>query len=166
MRYTQILAASTLGLLLAAGCTKAETPVDAAAKPVAVVNGTPISRDVWTLYVKTRHGGKAPGDLTAEEQKDALEELIGMYAGAQEAEQKKLGEANRTLASSSSARARRRAALQEFVEGAEPTERSSRPSTPPASPKPRRGVSRTTYPRRRRSAGEEPHRAARQGREL
>lgn len=123
MRYTQILAASTLGLLLAAGCTQAETPVDAAAKPVAVVNGTPISRDVWTLYVKTRHGGKSPGDLTADEQKDALEELIGMYAGAQEAEQKKLGEgepnARLELVSKS---ALAELLFKKYVEGAEPTE--------------------------------------------
>ena len=91
MRHTQILAISALGMLSGHGCTKAETPVDAAAKPVAVVNGTPISRDVWNLYVKTRHGGKTPGDLTAEEQKEALDELIGMYAGAQEAEKQKLG---------------------------------------------------------------------------
>jgi hypothetical protein len=127
MRYTQILAASTLGLLLAAGCTKAETPVDAAAKPVAVVNGTPISRDVWALYVKTRHGGKSPGDLTAEEQKDALEELIGMYTGAQEAEKQKLGEgepkARLELVGKSRAR--------------NPLRPSSRPNTTRASRKPR-----------------------------
>lgn len=92
MRYMQVLAISFVGLLLASGCTKAETPEDAAAKPVAVVNGKPISRDVWNLYVKTRHGGKAPGDLTAEQQSETLEELIGMYAGAQEAEKQKLAE--------------------------------------------------------------------------
>jgi len=92
MRYTQILALSALGMFLATGCTKAETPAVAAVKPVAVVNGTPISPDVWNLYVKTRHGGKTPGDLTAEEQKEALDELIGMYAGAQEADKQKLGE--------------------------------------------------------------------------
>jgi peptidyl-prolyl cis-trans isomerase C len=123
MRYTQILAVSTLGLLLAAGCTKAETPVDAAAKPVAVVNGTPISRDVWTLYVKTRHGGKSPGDLSAEEQKDALDELIGMYAGAQEAEKQKLGEgepkARLELVGKS---ALAELLYKKFVEGVEPTE--------------------------------------------
>jgi peptidyl-prolyl cis-trans isomerase C len=90
MRYTHILAISAIGMFLAAGCTKAETPADPAAKPVAVVNGTPISRDVWNLYVKTRHQGKTPGDLTAEEQKAALDELIGMYAGAQEAAKKGL----------------------------------------------------------------------------
>ena len=92
MRQTQILAISALGLMLTAGCTKADTPVEPAAKPVAIVNGTAISRDVWNLYVKTRHGGKTPGDLTTEEQNEALDELIGMYAGAQEAEKQKLGE--------------------------------------------------------------------------
>jgi hypothetical protein len=60
-------------MLLAAGCTKADTPADPAAAPVAVVNGTPISRDVWNLYVKTRHAGKTPGDLTAEEQSESLD---------------------------------------------------------------------------------------------
>jgi len=86
----QVLAVSFIGLLLASGCTKAETPEQAAAKPVAVVNGTSISRDVWNLYVKTRHGGKTPADLTPEQQSEALEELIGMYAGAEEAEKQKL----------------------------------------------------------------------------
>ncbi len=90
MRYMHVLAITFVGLLLAAGCTKAEAPGDAAAKPVAVVGGTPISREVWDLYVKTRHAGKAPGDLTAEERNESLEELIGMYTGAQEAEKQKL----------------------------------------------------------------------------
>lgn len=123
MRYTQILALTTLGLLLAAGCTKAETPIDAAAKPVAVVNGTPISRDVWALYIKTRHGGKSPGDLTAEEQKDALEELIGMYAGAQEAEKQKLavGEPNARLELVGKS-ALAELLFKKYVEGVEPTE--------------------------------------------
>ena len=90
MRYMQVLAISFLGLLLASGCTKAETPEVAAAKPVASVNGESISRNVWDLYVKTRHGGKAAGDLTTEQQSETLEELIGMYVGAQEAEKQKL----------------------------------------------------------------------------
>ncbi len=34
---------------------------------------------------------RRPGDLTAEEQNEALEELIGMYAGSQEADKQKLG---------------------------------------------------------------------------
>lgn len=123
MRYTQILAISTLGLLLATGCTKAETPVDAAAKPVAVVNGTPISRDVWNLYVKTRRAGKTPGDLTAEEQKVSLEELIGMYVGAQEADKQNLGDgepkARLELVGKS---ALAELLFKKYAEGAEPTD--------------------------------------------
>ncbi len=123
MRYMQVLAITFVGLLLATGCTKAETPDDAAAKPVAVVNGTAISRDVWGLYIKTRHAGKAPADLTTDQQNEALEELIGMYAGAQEAEKEKLaaGEPGARL------ELVRNSALAEmlfkkFVEGKEPTE--------------------------------------------
>ena len=124
MRHTQILAISALGMLFMAGCTKADTPaVDAAAKPVAVVNGSPISRDVWDLYVKTRHQGKTPGDLTAEEQKEALDELIGMYAGAQEAEKQNLGtgepKARLELVEKS---AMAELLFKKYTEGAEPTE--------------------------------------------
>jgi len=91
MRHTKVLAIAFAATLLAVGCTKADTPENAAAKPVAVVNGAPISQDVWALYVKTRHNGKAEGELTAEERTKTLDELIGMYAGAQEAEKRKLG---------------------------------------------------------------------------
>jgi peptidyl-prolyl cis-trans isomerase C len=123
MRHTQILALSALGMLLMAGCTKADTPTDATAKPVAVVNGTPISRDVWDLYVKTRHQGKTPGDLTAEEQSEALDELIKMYVGAQEADKQKLGEgepnARLELVGKS---ARAELLFKKFTEGAKPTD--------------------------------------------
>ena len=123
MRQTQILALSAFGLLLMAGCTKADTPADAAAKPVAVVNGTPISRDVWDLYVKTRHQGKTPGDLTAEEQNESLDELVKMYVGAAEADKQKLGEgepnARLELVGKS---ARAELLFKKFTEGTEPTE--------------------------------------------
>ncbi len=123
MRHTQILAITALGMMLAVGCTKAETPVDPAAKPVAVVNGAPISRDVWNLYVKTRHGGKTPGDLTAEQQKEALDELIGMYAGAQEAEKLKLaaGEPKARLELVGKS-AMAELLFKKYTEGVEPTE--------------------------------------------
>jgi len=123
MKPTQILVISALGMLLAVGCTKAETPEVAADKPVAVVNGTPISRDVWNLYVKTRHAGKTPGDLTAEEQNAALEELIGMYAGSQEADKQKLGagEPNARLELVGKS-AMAELLFKKYTEGAEPTE--------------------------------------------
>jgi peptidyl-prolyl cis-trans isomerase C len=123
MKPTQIFVISALGMLLAVGCTKAETPEAAAAKPVAVVNGTAISRDVWNLYVKTRHAGKTPGDLTAEEQNESLDELIGMYAGSQEADKQKLGEGEpkaRLVLVGKSARAE--LLFKKYTEGAEPTE--------------------------------------------
>ncbi len=91
MRQTHALAITATILLLAAGCTKTDTAAaDAAAKPVATVNGTAISRDVWELYVKARHGGKAPTELTPEQRSETLDELIRMYAGAQAAEKEKL----------------------------------------------------------------------------
>lgn len=92
MRYMQILAIAIAGLLAAAGCTKAATPEDPASKPVAVVEGQPISRDVWDLYVKTRHSGKTADQLTPEQRTETLEELIGMYVGAREAEKQKLAD--------------------------------------------------------------------------
>jgi peptidyl-prolyl cis-trans isomerase C len=123
MNYTQIVAITAVGLLLAVGCTKAETTDDPAAKPVAVVNGTPISEDVWALFVKTRHAGKTPGDLSAEEQSQTLDELVAMYVGAQEAGKKKLaeGEPNARI------ELVRQSAMAEllykdFVKDAEPTE--------------------------------------------
>jgi peptidyl-prolyl cis-trans isomerase C len=123
MKPTQIFVISALGMLLAVGCTKAETPEAAAAKPVAVVNGTAISRDVWNLYVKTRHAGKTPGDLTAEEQNESLDELIGMYAGSLEADKHKLGEgepkARLELVGKS---AMAELLFKKYTEGAEPTE--------------------------------------------
>ena len=123
MKPTYIFLVSTLGMLLAVGCTKAETPEVAADKPVAVVNGSPISRDVWNLYVKTRHAGKTPGDLTAEEQNEALEELIGMYAGSQEADKQKLGEGEpRARLELVGKSAMAELLYKKFTEGAEPTE--------------------------------------------
>jgi len=95
MRHTQIFAITLATMLLAAGCSKpgdaAVGASDAPAKPIAVVDGTAISRDVWNLYVKTRHNGKTPEDLTPEQRSESLEELIGMYVGAQEAEKQNLG---------------------------------------------------------------------------
>ncbi len=89
MRYKQAFAIFLAGLLLAVGCTKAEMPADQA-KPVAIVDGAPISNEVWQLYVKTRHQGKTLDQLSAEERSEALEELIRMYIGAAEARKQKL----------------------------------------------------------------------------
>jgi len=127
MRHSHALAITATVLLLAAGCTKTDTAsagaADAAAKPVATVNGTPISQDVWNLYVKARHNGKSVADLTPEQRTEALDELIDMYVGAQEARNQKLatGEdgARIELVSTSSMT---ELLFKKFNEGKEPTD--------------------------------------------
>lgn len=74
------------------GCAEGNTD-KAAAKPapaaptdaVAIVNGEPISRDVWNLYIKSRTKGANPDTLTEEQKKEDLDGLIEMYLAAQEA---------------------------------------------------------------------------------
>src|SRR5580658_1641772 len=77
-----------LGLLLLAGCNKISTPTEAAKpaeKPVAVVNGTPISREFFNYYVKNA-AGKTAGDLTADQRSQLLDNLIRGEVIAQQAE--------------------------------------------------------------------------------
>lgn len=124
MRQTHTLAVTATILLLAAGCTKTDTADAAAdAKPVATVNGSAISQDVWNLYVKARHNGKAAADLTPEQRTETLDELIGMYAGALEAKKQNLttGEdgARIELVNTSSMT---ELLFKKFVDGKEPTE--------------------------------------------
>jgi len=57
---------------------------------VAVVNGTPISRDVWELFVKTRTRGGSAEDLTDEQKQETLDSLIEMYVAAQQAQKEGL----------------------------------------------------------------------------
>jgi peptidyl-prolyl cis-trans isomerase C len=124
MRQTHALAITAAILLLAAGCTKTDTAAaDAAAKPVATVNGTAISQDVWNLYVKARRNGKAAEELTPEQRTEALDELIDLYVGAQEAQKQNLttGEdgARIELVHTSSMT---ELLFKKFVDGKEPTE--------------------------------------------
>jgi peptidyl-prolyl cis-trans isomerase C len=123
MRNTQVLAITIAGLLLAIGCTKAETPAATAEKSVAVVDGTPISSDVWELYVKASHEGKTPDQLTPEQKTESLEQLIRMYVGAHEAEKQNLDEGEPTarlelMRSSSLAEL----LFKKYVETAKPTD--------------------------------------------
>ena len=125
MRQSHVLAIAATILLLAAGCTKTDTAgaADAAVKPVATVDGTKISQDVWNLYVKARHNGKAAEELTPQQRTETLDELIGMYAGAQEAKKQNLttGEegARIELVNTSSMT---ELLFKKFVDGKEPTE--------------------------------------------
>ena len=54
--------------------------------PVAVVNGTPISRDFFEFYVKAIAGGKSSSELTKEQRDLALDQLIRAELTAQQAD--------------------------------------------------------------------------------
>lgn len=78
-----------LAVLVVAGCNKGAADQDPAAAdtgPVAVVNGTEISRDVWNLFLKTRKAGQGLEDITPEQEQEFLDNLIQMYAAAHQAE--------------------------------------------------------------------------------
>lgn len=53
---------------------------------IAIVNGTPISREVWELFVKTRTRGGSAEDMTDEQRQQTLDSLIEMYVAAQQAQ--------------------------------------------------------------------------------
>ena len=125
MRQTHALAITATILLLAAGCTKTDTARrDAAAKPVATVNGTAdFAGRVGSLRQGPAQAARRPADLTPEERTETLDELIGMYAGAQEAEKQNLttGEdgARIELVHTSSMT---ELLFKKFMDGKEPTE--------------------------------------------
>ncbi|MFO1402091.1 MAG: peptidylprolyl isomerase [Steroidobacteraceae bacterium] len=71
------------GLLLLAACKPSETT--APVKPVATVNGTAISRDIFEFYAKNV-AGKASTELTVEQRAQLLDNLLRAEAVAQQAE--------------------------------------------------------------------------------
>src|SRR5258708_19303482 len=84
---------AAIALLLAA-CGKGQrsaAPPPAAAKPrttpaVAVVDGTPISREAYDDYLKGLLRGKPATDVTAEEKNQVLDQMINMQLIAVQAE--------------------------------------------------------------------------------
>lgn len=87
-RHTLPLTA-LVAVLAVAGCDKGaadQDPAAADAGPVAVVNGTEISRDVWNLFLKTRTSGHEGEEITPEQQQQTLDNLIQMYVASQQAE--------------------------------------------------------------------------------
>jgi peptidyl-prolyl cis-trans isomerase C len=81
------------GLLLLAACKPSENAP--AAKPVATVNGTAISRDVYDFYVKNV-AGKPSGELSAEQRSQLLDALLRAEVVAQQAEKEGLDKAGDT----------------------------------------------------------------------
>src|SRR3972149_5285557 len=87
-RYSLPLTA-LVAVLAVVGCDKGaadQDPAAADAGPVAIVNGTKISRDVWDLFLKTRSAGHESEEVTPERKQEALDNLIQMYVASQQAE--------------------------------------------------------------------------------
>jgi peptidyl-prolyl cis-trans isomerase C len=91
-QWTRVSTVAVITLLLAA-CGKgqqAATPPAAAEKagppPVAIVDGTPISRDAYDDYLKGLLRGKPITDVTAEEKNQVLDQMINMQLIAAQAE--------------------------------------------------------------------------------
>src|SRR6185437_271396 len=84
-QWTRVSAVAAITLLLAA-CgegQQAAAPAPAAADknaspPVAVVDGTPISRDAYDDYLKGLLRGKPIADVSAEEKNQVLDQMINM----------------------------------------------------------------------------------------
>jgi peptidyl-prolyl cis-trans isomerase C len=73
-------------LLLTAACNQQgdKTTATPATKPVATVNGTALSRELFEFFVKSG-SGKASADLTAEQREQALDTLVRAELVAQQA---------------------------------------------------------------------------------
>jgi peptidyl-prolyl cis-trans isomerase C len=92
--WSRLTTVAALVVLLAA-CGKGQQPqtppAASADKPdanaIATVNGTPISRATYDIYVKSllQQSGKTPADLTPEQKGQVLDELIGLQLISEEA---------------------------------------------------------------------------------
>jgi peptidyl-prolyl cis-trans isomerase C len=73
------------GLLLLAACAPHQSATDAGSKPVATVNGQPISRELYN-YATKQMTNKTPADLTEEQRNQILDVLVHAEVVAQQAE--------------------------------------------------------------------------------
>jgi peptidyl-prolyl cis-trans isomerase C len=90
-QWTCLSAVATITLMLAAcgkGQQAATTPAadKNATPPVAIVDGTPISRDAYDDYLKGLLRGKPAADVTAEEKNQVLDQMINMQLIAAQGE--------------------------------------------------------------------------------
>jgi peptidyl-prolyl cis-trans isomerase C len=72
---TLLLAACGKGQQAAAPAAATDKPT---AQPVAIVDGTPISRDAYDDYLKSLLRGKPLSDVTADEKNQVLDQMINM----------------------------------------------------------------------------------------
>ncbi len=91
-QWTRVSTVAAITLLLAA-CGKGQQAAAPAATdkptttpPVAVVDGTPISRDAYDDYLKGLLRGKPVSDVTADEKNQVLDQMINMQLIAAQAE--------------------------------------------------------------------------------
>jgi peptidyl-prolyl cis-trans isomerase C len=89
-QWTRLSTVAAIAILLAA-CGKGQQSAPAAADkpatpPVAVVDGTAISRDTYDDYLKSLLRGKPVTDVTADEKNQVLDQLINMQLIATQAE--------------------------------------------------------------------------------
>ncbi len=91
-QWTRASAVATITILLAA-CGKGQqasapaAPADkAASPPVAIVNGTAISREAFDDYLKGLLRGKPIADVTADDKNQVLDQMINMQLIAAQAE--------------------------------------------------------------------------------
>jgi peptidyl-prolyl cis-trans isomerase C len=92
--WARLTTVAVITVLLAA-CGKGQQPQTPATAPtdkpdanaVATVNGTPISRATYDIYVKSllQQSGKSPADLTPEQKGQVLDELIGLQLISEQA---------------------------------------------------------------------------------
>ena len=106
----------------AAAPTVADKPVSA--PPVAVVDGTPISRDAFEDYLKGLLRGKPESDVTAEEKDKVLDQMINMQLIAAQAEKEGLDKDPDTATRLALVRTQilADAAAQKYVKSNEPTD--------------------------------------------
>ena len=91
-QWTRVSTVAAITILLAA-CGKGQQAAapaaadkPASAPPVAVVDGTPISRDAYEDYLKGLLRGKPESDVTAEEKDKVLDQMINMQLIAAQGE--------------------------------------------------------------------------------
>jgi peptidyl-prolyl cis-trans isomerase C len=91
-QWTRVSTVAVITILLAA-CGKGQQAGVApaatdkpAAPPVAIVDGTPISRDAYDDYLKGLLRGKPVSDVTADEKNQVLDQMINMQLIATQAE--------------------------------------------------------------------------------
>jgi peptidyl-prolyl cis-trans isomerase C len=95
MKFVRLL--PLIGFASLVACSQPNAGAASDAKPVAVVNGTAISREVYDFYVKSVTG-KAESELTAEQREQLLDNLLRAEIVAQEARKEGLDKKGDTAA--------------------------------------------------------------------